>query len=104
MNSLISNSKTDLWIDCDSDCDYQLHVTCFSIDSTSEPEDSYIIKRINIKYLEKEKKFMEGGFNKIYSADWPQGHIYYWDIENQEWERYSGIKVALKSLDNSYID
>ena len=42
-----------------------------------------------------------GGFGKIYSADWPEGYIEYWDIENQKWEKDSDQKVALKSLDNS---
>ncbi|RGB40437.1 kinase-like domain-containing protein [Rhizophagus diaphanus] len=42
-----------------------------------------------------------GGFSKIYSADWPEGNIEYWDIENQKWVRESNVKVALKSLDNS---
>ncbi|CAB4418693.1 unnamed protein product [Rhizophagus irregularis] len=41
-----------------------------------------------------------GGFGKIYSDEWPEGSISFWDIENQKWKRYS-IKVALKSLDNS---
>ncbi|POG61164.1 kinase-like domain-containing protein [Rhizophagus irregularis DAOM 181602=DAOM 197198] len=40
------------------------------------------------------------GFSKIYSADWPEGKIGGWDIENQEWIRTSR-KVALKSLINS---
>ena len=42
-----------------------------------------------------------GGFGKIYSAEWPEGHIWYWDIKNQEWYRNKNYKVALKSLDNS---
>ncbi|GBB96765.1 hypothetical protein RclHR1_02830001 [Rhizophagus clarus] len=42
----------------------------------------------------------EGGFGKIYEAKWPKGHICYWDIENNEWNRRSNIKVALKSLNN----
>ena len=42
-----------------------------------------------------------GGFGKIYSAEWPEGNIYSWGIEYQEWDRASGITVALKSLDNS---
>ncbi|POG58351.1 kinase-like domain-containing protein [Rhizophagus irregularis DAOM 181602=DAOM 197198] len=42
----------------------------------------------------------EGGFGKIYSAEWPEGHIEYWDIENQKWYRDS-YKYALKSLNNS---
>ncbi|PKK73533.1 hypothetical protein RhiirC2_847567 [Rhizophagus irregularis] len=42
-----------------------------------------------------------GGFGKIYSAEWPEGFIRSWDIENQKWDRNSNTKVALKSLDNS---
>jgi hypothetical protein len=41
-----------------------------------------------------------GGFGKIYSAQWPEGNIDKWDIENQEWKRCP-CYVALKSLDNS---
>ncbi|EXX64481.1 Bck1p [Rhizophagus irregularis DAOM 197198w] len=48
----------------------------------------------NVTYLTR------GGFSKIYSADWPEGKIGHWDIENQEWIRTSR-KVALKSLNNS---
>ncbi|RGB40442.1 kinase-like domain-containing protein [Rhizophagus diaphanus] len=44
-----------------------------------------------------------GGFSKIYSADWPEGSIENWDIENQNWDRTPNVKVALKSLDNSSI-
>ncbi|RGB31539.1 kinase-like domain-containing protein [Rhizophagus diaphanus] len=44
----------------------------------------------------------EGGFGKIYSAEWPEGHIRYWDIENQEWYRFKEFdKYALKNLNNS---
>ncbi|POG70332.1 kinase-like domain-containing protein [Rhizophagus irregularis DAOM 181602=DAOM 197198] len=43
----------------------------------------------------------EGGFGKIYSAKWPEGHIEYWDIENQKWHRRCWDKYALKSLNNS---
>jgi hypothetical protein len=49
----------------------------------------------NVTYLTR------GGFSKIYSADWPEGNLEYWDIDNREWERCSDVKVALKSLDNS---
>ena len=42
-----------------------------------------------------------GGFGKIYSAEWPEGDIVSWDIENQKWTRISSCNVALKSLDNS---
>ncbi|POG64087.1 hypothetical protein GLOIN_2v1679354, partial [Rhizophagus irregularis DAOM 181602=DAOM 197198] len=49
----------------------------------------------NITYI------AEGGFGKIYSAKWPEGNIYYWDIENQSWLRDNIDKYALKSLNNS---
>src|SRR5688500_12256073 len=42
-----------------------------------------------------------GGFGKIYSADWPEGPICTWNIENQKWDRDLHTKVALKGLDNS---
>ena len=49
----------------------------------------------NVSYITR------GGFGKIYSAEWPEGVIIYWDIENQKWFRLSNKKVALKSLDDS---
>src|SRR5271163_2200107 len=48
-----------------------------------------------------------GGFGKVYSADWPEGYIECWDIENQKWVRdnwNNSLKVALKSFDNSSAD
>jgi hypothetical protein len=52
----------------------------------------------NVSYITR------GGFSKIYSAEWPEGCIFNWDIENQKWERKANRKVALKSLDNSSSD
>ncbi|GBC06426.1 hypothetical protein RclHR1_06820005 [Rhizophagus clarus] len=40
-----------------------------------------------------------GGFGTIYSAEWPEGCISYWDIDNQEWHRYNNCSVALKNSD-----
>ena len=34
----------------------------------------------NVSYITK------GGFSKIYSAEWPEGVIDSWDIENQQWK------------------
>ncbi|POG83025.1 kinase-like domain-containing protein [Rhizophagus irregularis DAOM 181602=DAOM 197198] len=51
----------------------------------------------NFKYI---TYITRGGFGKIYSAEWPEGYTYSWDIENQTWSRY-GKKVALKSLYDS---
>ena len=50
----------------------------------------------NVTYVTK------GGFCEIYSAEWNEGFILYWDIENQEWYRNDeSTKVALKSLNDS---
>ncbi|GBC03642.1 hypothetical protein RclHR1_05230004 [Rhizophagus clarus] len=49
----------------------------------------------NITYI------AEGGFGKVYSAGWSEGHIKYWDIENQIWCRDNWDKYALKSLNDS---
>ncbi|GBB87882.1 hypothetical protein RclHR1_14390002 [Rhizophagus clarus] len=43
----------------------------------------------------------EGGFGKIYSAEWTEGVIGPWNIENQEWHRFNFNNYALKSLKNS---
>ncbi|GBC05882.1 hypothetical protein RclHR1_00650001 [Rhizophagus clarus] len=50
----------------------------------------------NVTYIAK------GGFSKIYSAEWPEGFIWYWDIEKQTWCRYKDDKYILKSLNNSF--
>ncbi|POG62879.1 kinase-like domain-containing protein [Rhizophagus irregularis DAOM 181602=DAOM 197198] len=48
----------------------------------------------NINYIAK------GGFGKIYTAEWPEGDIEYWDIKNQKWYRSPHDKYVLKSLNN----
>ncbi|CAB4397168.1 unnamed protein product [Rhizophagus irregularis] len=94
----------DLWIDF-SPGSYQEHVTISTIDS-EDADDTIVYK----EDLEKRKQVYgicgeckePGGFGKIYSAEWPEGNIKYWDIENQEWHRYKDYdKYALKSLNNS---
>ncbi|UZO13269.1 uncharacterized protein OCT59_004773 [Rhizophagus irregularis] len=105
----MDEKPNDIWEDTD-DSKYQLHVTISTIDSTIKPEnvDESVVY---IEDLEKRKqaygicgecKEPEGGFGKIYSAEWPEGHVGYWDIENQKWDRFKGFdKYALKSLNNS---
>ncbi|GBB86530.1 hypothetical protein RclHR1_12960001 [Rhizophagus clarus] len=46
----------------------------------------------------------EGGFGKIYSADWPEGHIRSWNIKNQKWNRCKTCRCALKSLNDNSSD
>ncbi|CAB5182349.1 unnamed protein product [Rhizophagus irregularis] len=98
----------NLWENTDPS-KYQDHVTISTIDSTikSENVDERVVY---IEDLEKRKqaygicgecKEPEGGFGKIYSAEWPEGLINYWDIENQQWDRIQYDKYALKSLNNS---
>ncbi|GES92983.1 kinase-like domain-containing protein [Rhizophagus clarus] len=93
----------NLWKDVYGD--YQQHVIIF----ISEPED--LDERVvYIEDLEKRKqvygicgecKEPEGGFGKIYSAEWPEGFIWYWDIKNHQWYKHHWDKYALKSLKNS---
>ncbi|RIA83026.1 kinase-like domain-containing protein [Glomus cerebriforme] len=46
----------------------------------------------------------EGGFGKVYRANWKDGYISHWDTNKHQWRRHSQNRndfVALKSLDNS---
>ena len=52
-------------------------------------------KFYNIKYITEEE------LNKVYRANWIDGHIRNWDNENKNWRRYGSMFVALKSLNNS---
>ncbi|RHZ69926.1 hypothetical protein Glove_276g61 [Diversispora epigaea] len=45
------------------------------------------------------KKIAKGGFSTIYYANWIDGRIVKWDIQNQQWERYGQREVALKKFD-----
>ncbi|CAG8483940.1 15179_t:CDS:2 [Acaulospora morrowiae] len=44
------------------------------------------------------KEIGRGGFGKFYSAIWIDGPRSRWVSEKKEWERYGGVKVALKCL------
>ncbi|RHZ74120.1 hypothetical protein Glove_227g160 [Diversispora epigaea] len=46
------------------------------------------------------KQIGKGGFGTIHYARWIDGRIEKWDIENQQWKRYSNYEVALKKFDN----
>ncbi|CAG8785394.1 8787_t:CDS:1, partial [Cetraspora pellucida] len=46
----------------------------------------------NIKYI------AEGGFGEVFSANWVDGPRTNWNSEKNDWERYSNVDVALKSL------
>ncbi|RHZ85385.1 hypothetical protein Glove_66g77 [Diversispora epigaea] len=46
------------------------------------------------------KQIGKGGFGTINYARWIDGFIREWDIENQQWERYGNLEVALKKFDN----
>jgi len=50
---------------------------------------------INIEYL------AEGGFSKVYRAQWTDGPIESWDIEDKKWKKYAFTEVVLKNLNNS---
>ena len=69
----------------------QLHATYFGNCLEWIPFENFQ----NVTYIAK------GGFGKIYSAEWPEGYIWYWSIKKQKWKRDKTDKFALKSLDNS---
>ncbi|CAB4399839.1 unnamed protein product [Rhizophagus irregularis] len=96
-------NKRNLWKNVFASI-YQYHVTISTIGSTTESAEEIDDKVVYMEDLEKRKQVYgicgECGFGKIYSAEWSEGCIYFWDIENQKWIRHSR-KVALKSLDNS---
>ncbi|RIA94329.1 kinase-like domain-containing protein [Glomus cerebriforme] len=60
-----------------------------------------VLEWVPFENFQKINYLTSGGFGKIYSAIWTEGHITFWNIENQKWKRRSKEKVALKSLDNS---
>ncbi|GES88143.1 kinase-like domain-containing protein [Rhizophagus clarus] len=91
---------------------YQIHVTISTVGSITESKE--VDERIiYMEDLEKRKKAYgicgecnepEGGFGKIYSADWPEGHIRSWNIKNQKWNRCKTCRCALKSLNDNSSD
>ncbi|GBC25723.2 kinase-like domain-containing protein [Rhizophagus irregularis DAOM 181602=DAOM 197198] len=90
LNKTSKEKPRNLWKTFDWD-KYQNHVTVSSINSATKSEE--IDDRvIYMDDIEKRKE--------VY-AEWPNGRIVRWDIENQKWKRGIGRKVALKSLDNS---
>ncbi|GBC25692.2 kinase-like domain-containing protein [Rhizophagus irregularis DAOM 181602=DAOM 197198] len=106
----MENKPKNLWKKVDFN-KHQLHVTISTIDSTTESEDADE-RIVYMEDLEKRKQAYgicgecnepEGGFGKIYSAEWPGGYILYWDIKNQKWYRNHDDKYALKNLNNSSI-
>jgi hypothetical protein len=69
----------------------QLNAVCFNKVLEWVPFEKFK----NVTYV------ASGGFGKIYSADFSEGILFCWDIENQKWLRWTDAKVALKSLNNS---
>jgi hypothetical protein len=50
----------------------------------------------NIEYI------AQGGFGKVYKANWIDGYLGNWDGGNETWNRFNkNMLVALKGLDNS---
>ncbi|PKC58242.1 kinase-like protein [Rhizophagus irregularis] len=43
----------------------------------------------------------EGKFGKVYSANWKDGYITYWNKKKNQWKRDGKTTVALKTLNNS---
>jgi hypothetical protein len=47
------------------------------------------------------KLISEGGFGGVYSAEWNDGYILYWNVTDNKWKRKGSTKVALKRLNES---
>ncbi|RHZ80676.1 hypothetical protein Glove_132g174 [Diversispora epigaea] len=60
-----------------------------------------IIEWIPFKKLENITYLTKGGFGTTYKASWLDGPIYYWDYKVENWNRFKGQNVCLKSLDSS---
>ncbi|GBC25955.2 kinase-like domain-containing protein [Rhizophagus irregularis DAOM 181602=DAOM 197198] len=99
MEILNKEKPRNLWKGVDSK-KYHVHVTISTIDSATKSEE-IDDKVIYMDEIEKRKEAYGicGECNE--PAEWPEGYIWHWDIENQKWERNINCKVALKSLDNS---
>ncbi len=51
--------------------------------------------------LQIKKQIGNGGFGIVYLANWLDGPIYNWNLQNQKWDRYKNELVALKILKDS---
>jgi hypothetical protein len=65
---------------------------------TLEPE--MIIEWIPPDNLQNFKYLAEGGFSKVYSGIWIDGHYTEWDSKKQQLKRFGSQGVVLKSLGN----
>ncbi|RHZ78888.1 hypothetical protein Glove_155g36 [Diversispora epigaea] len=60
-----------------------------------------IIEWIPFEKLENITYLTKGGFGTVYKARWLDGPIYCWDHNLENWGRFKGQNVCLKSFDNS---
>jgi hypothetical protein len=72
-------------------------IQSFQLNATCEEE---VLEWIPYEKFEDIKYLAKGGFGTVYKATWNDGHIYYWNTDQNKWHRY-GIYVALKCLNNS---
>ncbi|GBC40544.2 kinase-like domain-containing protein [Rhizophagus irregularis DAOM 181602=DAOM 197198] len=64
---------------------------------TQDPQTKNYMMILNYKYDKCEK--CNGGFSKVYKANWIDGYIKHWDYKNQNWVREGqNIFVYLRSL------
>ncbi|CAB4429264.1 unnamed protein product [Rhizophagus irregularis] len=70
----------------------------------SPPEEHiHVIIKLPLLSLE-EALSSEGGFAKVYSANWIDAYIKGWDQKTKNWKRKERKKVALKVLEDSSRD
>ncbi|RGB23602.1 kinase-like domain-containing protein [Rhizophagus diaphanus] len=89
----------DKWTSENKDIDELIKNTQLEASSTSGIIEWIPYNKFtNIKYV------ATGGFAKVYSANWIDGYISGWDLENKNWKRKKQKKVALKELNDSSKD
>jgi hypothetical protein len=88
-------SKFSSWTSGNNDIDNLIQ----ECQSESRAPDS-IVEWIPYNNLRDINYLSEGGYSKIYTADWIDGQYYGWDSTEQRLTRHGTIKVVLKRLEN----
>ncbi|CAB4446052.1 unnamed protein product [Rhizophagus irregularis] len=89
------------WTSGNNDIDKFIQNTQLSVHKDSEM--SHALEWIPYGRFEDIKYIAEGGFSKVYRANWIDGCITNWNSENQNWKRYGNRDVILKGLNNLKI-
>uniref|UniRef100_U9T8E1 Protein kinase domain-containing protein n=1 Tax=Rhizophagus irregularis (strain DAOM 181602 / DAOM 197198 / MUCL 43194) TaxID=747089 RepID=U9T8E1_RHIID len=113
-NCSICGQKFDSFMWCDS-CQIQEFENNFKNWTGENEEIDYFIQQTQLKAKDFDqfiqwmpyegfdiiKKIGQGGFSKVYEANWRDGPIWNWNSKSKKWDRNDSCKVALKVLEGS---